>query len=677
MAFFRRVREEVAADHTIQRIKYDGTRVARATPSASVNYLLDKVPIVQWLPKYNPRWILYDCLAGLTVGVLLIPQSLAYAKIATIPVEFGLMSSWLPNFVYFIMGTSKEVDMSTGPTSLMGLLTAEIIRDVSQEGFTPQAISSAVAMSVGVYCLIVGLFKLGFVLEFISVPVLNGFVSAAAIVIMLGQVPSLFGISAGTGTANIIHDIFAQAPKWKPATMAIGFGGIMLLVMLQKIGQKWGQKSKIIWLLALARSAVVLILFTGISYGLNRNVKTPVFEISKVKSNGIATPKMPALDLFQKVFARAVAPFLAASLEHLAIAKGFGRKNNYAVDQSQELVYLGVTNFFNSFFSSMSVGGAMSRTAVNSDTGVKSPAFGLFAGGFVLLAIFKLSPALFWIPKATLAAIIVTAVWHVIMPPRVFYSYWKTSLADFVASMLSFWVTLFVSTEMGIASAVGFNVFIHILSSAFARVRQVAEVGEDSTGNKFHGAAGVRGVPLDSQVFKFNQSVIFWNAFCVKDQCFDVVQTFNSGSVIAYEAQKVNRNWSVSGERRIKQMRAKAGVLDDPVPIQVVVLDMSMVTTIDTTGLVALSDFKADLKKYGGEGAELRIFGMTEDVQARFERFGWDLYPSESISLEHRGKSKGTPLYHSMLDAVNDRRIMVAADEVGPDEFKIVGSEKA
>ncbi|KAF2002446.1 sulfate permease [Amniculicola lignicola CBS 123094] len=675
MAFFKRIRESVATDHTIQRIKYDGARVARATPSASVNYLLDKVPIVQWLPKYSPKWVFYDFLAGITVGVLLIPQALAYAKIATIPVEFGLMSAWLPNFIYLVMGTSK--DMSTGPTSLMGLLTAEIIRDVSQEGFTPQGISSAVAMSVGVYCLIVGLFKLGFVLEFISVPVLNGFVSAAAIVIMLGQIPSLFGISVGTGTANIIRDIFVQAPKWKPITMAIGFGGIMLLVVLQKIGQRWGKKNKVIWLLALARSAVVLILFTGISYGINKDATTPVFEISKVKSNGIATPQMPAFGLVQKVFARAVAPFLAAALEHLAIAKGFGRKNNYVVDESQELVYLGVTNFFNSFFSSMAVGGAMSRTAVNSDTGVKSPVYGLFAGGFVLLAIFKLSPALFWIPKATLAAIIVTAVWHVITSPKVFHSYWKVSLVDFLASMLSFWVTLFVSTEMGIASAVGFNVFIHILRSAFARVRHVTEVGEEPADKKFDSAVEARGVPLDSQVFKFNQAVIFWNAFGVKDQCFDVVQTFNSGSIFAYEEQRANRNWSVSGERRIKQMRAKAGVLADPVSIQIVILDMSMVTTVDTTGLVALSDLKTDLKKYGGEGAELRITGMTKDVQARFERFGWELYPAETVILEHRGKSKGTPLYRSMLDAVNERRIGVAAEEIGPDESRIVGGEKA
>jgi len=103
----RQARDALSTDHTLLRVRRDGARAARALPSSSVNYIVDKAPVVQWLPKYNPRWILNDALAGLTVGALLIPQGLAYAKIATIPGEFGLMSSWLPAFIYFFMGTSK------------------------------------------------------------------------------------------------------------------------------------------------------------------------------------------------------------------------------------------------------------------------------------------------------------------------------------------------------------------------------------------------------------------------------------------------------------------------------------------------------------------------------------------------------------------------------------------
>ena len=107
MPFFQQVQDAFVADHTVQRVRRDGARIFRALPTASVHYVVDKVPVVGWLPKYNPRWLLNDALAGITIGVMLIPQSLAYAKIATIPGQYGLMSSWLPNFLYFFMGTSK------------------------------------------------------------------------------------------------------------------------------------------------------------------------------------------------------------------------------------------------------------------------------------------------------------------------------------------------------------------------------------------------------------------------------------------------------------------------------------------------------------------------------------------------------------------------------------------
>ena len=154
----------------------------------------------------------------------------------------------------------------------MGLLTAEIIADVTQDGYSPQAIASAVAMSVGIYSMALGLLKLGFLLEFISVPVLSGFISAAAIVIMLGQIPSLFGISVGSGTANIIHDLFAKIPQYDGPTCGVGLGGLLMLYLMQKMGQRWGKKNKAIWLLALGRSAVVLVLFAGISYAVNKDI---------------------------------------------------------------------------------------------------------------------------------------------------------------------------------------------------------------------------------------------------------------------------------------------------------------------------------------------------------------------------------------------------------------------
>ncbi|RYN93628.1 hypothetical protein AA0120_g4297 [Alternaria tenuissima] len=675
MEFFRkqaqRGREAIATDTTLQRTVRYGNKAVRAAPSVAGQYLLQKAPIIQWLPKYNPRWLLNDTLAGITVGVLLIPQSLAYAKIATIPGQYGLMSSWLPNFLYLVMGTSK--DLSTGPTSLMGLLTAEIIADVTQDGYSPQAIASAVAISVGIYSMALGLLKLGFLLEFISVPVLSGFISAAAIVIMLGQIPSLFGISVGSGTANIIHDLFAKIPQYDGPTCGVGLGGLLMLYLMQKMGQRWGKKNKAIWLLALGRSAVVLVLFAGISYAVNKDIDLenddPVWALSKVKSDGIATPRMPDSALIGKVFARSIAPFIAAALEHLAIAKAFGRKNGYVTDAAQELVYLGFTNFFNSFFSSMAVGGAMSRTAVNSESGVKSPAYGLIAGGVVILSIFKLSPALYWIPKATLAAIIVTAVWHIVVPLKVFYGYWRTSLVDFTTSMLAFWLTLFVSSEVGIGTAVGFNIVYHLLFMAFHRVHRLTSIEVTSHGRQ----SGMHATPLDTQVFRIHQSMLFYNAYHIKTQCLDAVQTFNSGDVATLEAAHANRNWSVAGKDRALRLRTKAEILEEPVQIRSVVLDMYAMHNIDTTGLTHLKDLKADIEAYGGKNTQFRLVGLNDRVRERFARFGWQLRDATEMN------KKGTVVYDNVEEAVFRRSRTFSSDEieVEPTEVFVVGNEKS
>jgi sodium-independent sulfate anion transporter 11 len=558
--------------------------------------------------------------------------------------------------------------MSTGPTSLMGLLTAEIIRDVQKEGYKPQAIASAVALSVGIYALVIGMLKLGFLLEFISIPVLSGFISAAAIVIMLGQIPSLFGVNVGNGTANIIRDLFQQIPDFDGPTTGIGLGGIVILVLMQKMGQRWGKKNKAIWLLALGRSAVVLIIFTGISYAINKDrVKNPIWALSKVQSKGIENPKMPSSPLISKVFARSIAPFIAAAIEHLAIAKAFGRKNSYVIDPAQELVYLGITNFFNSFFSSMPVGGAMSRTAVNSDSGVKSPTYGLVAGGVVILSIYKLSPALFWIPKATLAAIIVTAVWHILVPLRVFYSYWKTSLVDFISAMLAFWLTLFVSSEVGIGAAVGFGIAYHLVFAAFHRVRRITSMSPQPSSLE-------RPIPLDTQVFAIEQSMLFYNAYRIKSQCLDAIQTYNSGDVQTLEIAAKERNWSVAGEKRATRLRTKAEILDEPVQVRTVVLDVGKMHNIDTTGLVALKDLREDIERFGGKGTRMCFVGVNERVQERFARFGWGLVK------EGEDRKRGeTRMFRDVGEAVFGRRTVSQIDDlerIGPVEVLVVGGEK-
>ncbi|KAL9620379.1 MAG: hypothetical protein Q9160_005079 [Pyrenula sp. 1 TL-2023] len=643
MAFSEKLKKDFETDDNIHRARSYARRGARALPSATAEYIIEKAPIVQWLPRYAPKWLLNDAIAGLTIGVMMIPQSLAYAKIATIEGQFGLMSGWIPGMLYAIMGTSK--DLSTGPTSIISLLTAGIIKDFTAEGVSPQVIASTVALMIGIYSMILGFFKLGFLLDFISVPVLTGFVSAAAIVILLGQVPSIFGEDAGTGTANIIHDIFAQLPQAQPLTIAIGFSGIILLFALEFVGKRWGKKHKIIWLLSISRAALALLIFTTISFIVNRNrADDPLFAISKIKADGISPPKPPSVALASRIATRAIAPFIAAALEHIAIGKAFGRKNDYDIDTSQELCYLGITNFLNSFFSGMGVGGAMSRTAVNSESGVKSPLSGLITAGFVILSIYELTGALFWIPKATLSAIIITAVWHIIGPASVFYRFYRTSFADFTASMLTFWITLFVSAEIGIGIGVAFSIAYTLLRTAFARIAPLAVNNEHSVGlavstsphDDKTSLSALPWVPTDTQVFRFTQSIIFPNAYRVKGAIWDTVQVYST-SVDGSTSE--DRNWSVAAARRLRKLRGSSGITTPLHDTRVIVLDCSNVTYIDMTGIIAIGDLKADLRKLAGETAEMRFVSLNEGVRRKMEKAGWKLVDKDTV-MEEGGKGE-------------------------------------
>ncbi|EOO00195.1 putative sulfate permease protein [Phaeoacremonium minimum UCRPA7] len=177
---------------------------------------------------------------------------------------------------------------------------------------------------------------------------------------------SLLGESdIGDGAANQIHDVFAKLPDASGYTCLIGFTGILLLTILDQAGKRWGKKNKIVWFLSITRAFITLLIYTGVGYAVNKNRDSDdyLFAVVQVKSNGQEPPRVPSSDLIAKVASRSIAVFIGAAVEHTAIARAFGVKNDYVPDQSQELCYFGVANFFNSFFHAMGVGGAMSRTA--------------------------------------------------------------------------------------------------------------------------------------------------------------------------------------------------------------------------------------------------------------------------------------------------------------------------
>lgn len=488
------------------------------------------------------------------------------------------------------------------------------------------------ALMMGLHGMVVGFLKLGFLLEYVSLPILSGFISAVAITIILNQMDSLLGENdVRDGTAKSIHDIFAKLPEANGYACAIGFTGILFLTILDQAGKRWTAKSKVIWLLSITRAFLCLILFTGVSYAVNHfrgDRDNFLFEVAAVKSKGLEHPRFPQSTLIGKVASRSVALFIGAAVEHTGIARAFGVRNNYATDQSQELAYFGVANFFNSFFHPMGVGGAMSRTAVNSACKVKSPLSGFITTAVVLISIYELVGTLYWIPKATLAAIIITAVWPLISSPGTFYSFWKTSLADFISSMLALWVSLFVSNEIGLAVAVGFNIVYCMMRQTFARVSTVPVQTQSELEQLLDDARGVpANISSDVRIFRFKDSFFFPNSYAIKTAILDTVQTFHAPAYSHLNGAEAERNWSVVGEVRLARLRKKARIKDISAlpPARVVVLDFIKVNHFDYTALRHLRDLVTELKKYAGKNVEIRFVGLTTYVRERFERGGFNV----------------------------------------------------
>uniref|UniRef100_A0A7N6FFB8 Sodium-independent sulfate anion transporter n=1 Tax=Anabas testudineus TaxID=64144 RepID=A0A7N6FFB8_ANATE len=374
------------------------------------------LPILSWLPKYNLRWLQMDLLAGLTVGLTTVPQALAYAEVAGLPVQYGLYSAFMGGFIYTLLGTSKDVTL--GPTAIMSLLCFSVV------GGQPHR---AVLLSLlcGLIQAVMALLRLGFLLDFISYPVIKGFTCAAAVTIGFGQVKNILGLKGIPQQFFLeVYYTFYKIPEARTGDVVLGLLCLTLLVMLMfmktSLGSDDGPTSyrvtrKIVWAVATMRNALIVVAASLVAFSWDVSGHH-VFTIT-----GKTTQGSPTVQYF----------FLSSASQ-----------NDYRINANQELLAIGVTNIMGSFVSAYPVTGSFGRTAVNSQTGVCTPAGGIITSAIVLLSLAFLMPAFYYIPKASLAAVIICAVAPMV-DYRIVTKMWRISKLDLfpfiVTFLMSFW----------------------------------------------------------------------------------------------------------------------------------------------------------------------------------------------------------------------------------------------
>lgn len=606
----RYVGREMKDDPTLRWLLRHAGRQARNSPHTVPAWLIGRVPIVRWLPHYDwRRWTIWDLIAGLTVGLMLVPQSIAYASVADVPVQYGLFAAYFPPLIYAVTGTSK--DLTVGPTAVVSLLTGETIR--SMPGQDPATIAIALAFTVGIFSLALGVLHLGIILDFFSGGVLSGYTTGAAVVIAVQQVPKILGqktVSTRGKVGTIIHGILTKLGDAHGRDIAFSIGSFIALIGLQYAGKYLGAGNswwrRAIWFSSVARNTLVVVVFTAISYGINKDRRQdPLITIIGHVPAGLYKPKVPDVSLFSDLVGKSVTVFLAAVLEHVAIGKAFARKDKTELDFSQELISLGACNILGSFFGAIPVTGSFSRTAVNRQSGSKSPLSGLLCAVVVIVSVVCVTPAFYWIPSSTLGVVIFLAVIQLIAGPRVFYQLWRISFWDFIASQLALWLTIFYSVEVGILTAVGFSLVVLLWRIARPKIRTLAEVstleGEDLY-NVYADADDANIETGDIQphpgilILRLEESLVFSNYRFVSNTIMNRVYAYTAGELGASV-----RTFNSNLEERVRVIRQCAGTYaraDELPRLRALILDFSAVNHLDSAGLQCLHDVRAALTDY-------------------------------------------------------------------------------
>jgi len=423
------------------------------------------MPILDWLPNYQRSWLSGDLFAGLTVGVMLIPQGMAYALIAGLPPVYGLYASVVPQLIYALFGTSRQ--LSVAPVAMDSLLVATGVSVLAMEG-TEAYVTYAIMLAflMGTTQLLLGVVRMGFITNLLAKPVISGFTSAAALIIGLNQLKYLIGvdIEKSNQVINILINAVKSIEFTHIPTLIIGILGIVLIKSLKKFAPK----------VPGSLMAVILGILAVTFMGLDQMGVSTVKEVPQ----GLPDFIMPDLRLetIQKLLPLSLTIAVVAFMEAFSVAKAIeAKRRDYKVVPNQELIGLGAANLIGSFFQSYPVTGGFSRSAVNHQSGANTPLSSIISAVLVGLTLLFLTPLFYDLPHAILASIIMVAV-----SGLVDFAYakelWSTNKMEFALLAATFVITLQFGMVPGIVGGIILSILILLFKAANPHIAILGKV---------------------------------------------------------------------------------------------------------------------------------------------------------------------------------------------------------
>ncbi|KAI8319880.1 sulfate permease [Martensiomyces pterosporus] len=611
------------------------------TKQRATSYAKSLFPISTWIYRYNWTWFLGDLVAGVTVGVVVIPQGMAYSKLAQLPPEFGLYSSFVGCALYFMFATSK--DITIGPVAVMSTLMGNILNDVMphlpQYKNTPWIVAGCMSVVLGCIVLGLGLLRLGFIVDFIPLPAIAAFMTGSALNIAMGQIPTLLGNNSVKGyntrdSTYLVFGNFFKYIKYCNINAAVGLTSLFLLYFIRwgckYAARRWPQKERLFFFLSTLRTAFVILLYTLISYLVNRNHRDkPKFSILGVVPRGFKHIEVPVINstILSAVAGKIPSAIIVLIIEHISISKSFGRVNNYTINPNQELIAIGITNIFGPFFGAYPATGSFSRTAIKSKAGVRTPLAGVITAAIVVIAIYALPPVFFYISNALLAAVIIHAVGDLISSPATILSFWKISPFEFFIFWAGVLVSVFSSIDNGIYTSVAASAALMLFRIAKAQGKFVGTIkvyDQPSLDAPSTTQAGRNiFVPLDHSdgtnpsvkpqsppsgiyIYRLNEGYLYPNAVHFTDHMVHEILTMTRPGVINPYGSLGNRPWNDPGPRHKSESD-----IDTSLPeLRAIILDFTGVSNVDITSIQNLVDVRKQLDRHASLSVSWHFAGV-------------------------------------------------------------------
>lgn len=503
------------------------------------------LPLLGWLRRYDKATFRRDLLAGLTVAVMLVPQSMAYAALAGMPPVTGLYAAIVPLVVYALLGTSGS--LAVGPVAITALMTSTALAPLAGGDPTRYAeLAGLLAVLVGAIQLLMGVLRLGVLVNFMSHSVLSGFTSAAAIVIAASQVKDLLGLDAERAETfpEIIASIWNAAGTAHWLTIAVSAASIAALLLLRRFARR------------IPGTLLVVAAVTAVSAaaGLGDLGVRILTEVPR----GLPAPALPALAIadVQALLPAALAIALVAYLEGIAVAKALAAKARQRVAPNQELVAVGAANISAGLFQAFPVAGGFSRSAVNYEAGARTPIATLVTAAVVGLTALVLTPAFYHLPSAVLAAIVVVAVAGLV-DRAALLSAWRARRSDGATVAVTFLATLVLGVEPGLAAGVAVSIGVFLFRSARPHV---AELGRVPGTGIYRNVARYTGLATDPAVaiVRVDGPLYFANAQLVEDHLLGLAQARPGLRAIVLDASAI-ADADADGAHAVHELRVRLG----------------------------------------------------------------------------------------------------------------------